>query len=162
MAMGQGPLAFLMRLIALGATISATLVMVTARDSATVLNLTFDAKYTNSPSFEYFVIANAIASAYSLVILFLPSKFSFWRLVLILDIVVSVLLDSSISVALAIGYVGKKGNEHAGWLPVCGQVPKFCNHIAGAMASGFVAALLYFVLVIYSLRSFLILVPQKP
>ncbi|GFZ06221.1 uncharacterized protein family [Actinidia rufa] len=81
MAMAKSIPTFALRLMALGATISATIVMVTSHDSATVLNLKFDAKYTNSPSFKYFVIINAIASGYGLITLFLPSKSSLWRLV---------------------------------------------------------------------------------
>ena len=65
------------------------------------------------------------------------------------------LLSSSISAALAIADVGKKGNNHAGWLPICGQVPKFCDHITGSLIAGFVAAILYFVLVLYSLYTVL-------
>lgn len=62
------------------------------------------------------------------------------------------LLTSSISAALAIAEVGKKGNSHAGWLPVCGQVHKFCDHVKGALISGFSAAVLYLVLLLYSIH----------
>ncbi|XP_052201991.1 CASP-like protein 1C1 [Diospyros lotus] len=144
---------FLLRLTAMAATISATIVMATSHDSSTVLNLKFDAKYTNSPTFKFFVISNAIASGYTLITLFLPSKSSFWRLVLVLDLVILCLLVSSISAALAIGYVGKKGNSHAGWLPICNQVPKFCDHVTGALFSGFAAAIIYFLLLLYSLHN---------
>nr|GMD60601.1 uncharacterized protein LOC109189836 [Ipomoea batatas] len=46
---------------------------------------------------------------------------------------------SSISTCLALGQLGEKGNSHAGWLPICGQVPKFCDHVGGAMIPGFAA-----------------------
>lgn len=64
----------------------------------------------------------------------------------------TVLLASSISAALAIANVGKKGNTHAGWLPVCGQVPKFCDHATGALIAGFSAAVLHFVLLLCSIH----------
>lgn len=64
--------------------------------------------------------------------------------------VIVVLLSSSISAALAIGQVGKKGNSHAGWLPICGQVPKFCDHVTGALIASFIAAILYLVLLVYT------------
>ncbi|KAE9452582.1 hypothetical protein C3L33_15519, partial [Rhododendron williamsianum] len=153
MAMAKIIPTFLLRLIALGATISATAVMVTSHDSTTVLNLKFVAKYTNSPTFKYFALTNAIASGYGLTTIFLPSKTSLWRLLLVLDLVILCLLDSSISAALAIGYVGKKGNTQAGWLPICGQVPKFCDHANAALICGFVATIVYFLLVLYSLHS---------
>ncbi|KAK4421228.1 CASP-like protein 1C1 [Sesamum alatum] len=144
---------FLLRLLALGATVSATLVMITSHDSAQLFNMKFEAKYTNSPTFKYFVLMNAIASGYSLILLFLPSKSSYGHLILILDLVMALLLDSSISACLAIGQVGKNGNSHAGWLPICGQVPKFCDHVTGALVAGFVAAIVYFLILLYSLHN---------
>ncbi|KAH7857870.1 hypothetical protein Vadar_017336 [Vaccinium darrowii] len=153
MAMAKIIPTFLLRLIALGATVSATVVMVTSHDSTTVLNLKFVAKYTNSPTFKYFALANAVASGYGLTTIFLPCKTSLWRLLLVLDLVILCLLNSSISAALAIGYVGKKGNTHAGWLPICGEVPNFCDHVNWALISGFVAAVVYFLLVLYSLHN---------
>lgn len=67
----------------------------------------------------------------------------------------TLLLTSSISVALAIADVGKKGNSHAGWLPVCGQVPEFCDHVTGALIAGFSAAVLYLVLLLFSIHAVL-------
>ncbi|XP_004295628.1 PREDICTED: CASP-like protein 1C2 [Fragaria vesca subsp. vesca] len=155
MITGRRIFTFLLRLLTFAATLVATIVMVTSHDSTNVLNLTFKAKFSNAPAFKYFVVVEAIACAYSLVIMFLSSKGSLWRLVIILDVVVAVLLASSVSSALAIASVGKKGNMHAGWLPICGQVPKFCNHVTAALVAGFVAAILYFLLVIYTLYTVL-------
>lgn len=64
-----------------------------------------------------------------------------------------VLLDSSISACVAIGQVGKKGNSHAGWLPICDQVPKFCDRVTGAMIAGFAALLAYFLILLYSIHN---------
>ncbi|XP_021740376.1 CASP-like protein 1C3 [Chenopodium quinoa] len=149
----KGIITFVLRLIALASTIVATIVMGTAHDSASVLGIKFDAKFTNSPSFKYFVIAYAVVSFYSLVVLLLPFKNLLWRLILVLDMVVTLLLTSAASAALAIAYVGKKGNTHAGWLAICGQVPKFCDQTSAALAVGFVAAIIYFVLLLYSLHA---------
>ena len=44
---------FLLRLLALGATISATVVTLTTHDSRHVLNLTFKASYSNAPTLRY-------------------------------------------------------------------------------------------------------------
>ncbi|GMI91536.1 CASP-like protein 1C2 [Hibiscus trionum] len=150
----------LLRLLAFGATLSATLVMVTSHDSTQVFNLKFTANYNNSPSFKYFVIAEAIASGYGLIALFLSSKSLVDRLIVILDVVIAMLLTSSISAALAVAEIGKKGNSHAGWLPICDQVPKFCDHATGALIAGFAAAIFYLVLNLYSLH--LVLAPLFP
>ncbi|OIV93198.1 hypothetical protein TanjilG_24413 [Lupinus angustifolius] len=137
-----------LRFLAIGATIAAVVIMVLSHQSTKVLNLTFTAKYSNEPVFRYFVIAEAVASGYSLIVLlFTRSKNSLWRLVLILDVVIAMLLSSSVSAALAIAHVGKKGNDHAGWLPICGQVPKFCDHVNGSLIAGFAAAIIYLLLI---------------
>ncbi|KAK6133421.1 hypothetical protein DH2020_032820 [Rehmannia glutinosa] len=150
-----------LRLLALGATLSATLIMVTSQDSAQVFNMKFEAKYTNSPTFKYFVLINAIASGYTFIILFFPSKSSYGHFILVLDLIIALLLDSSISACLAIGQVGKNGNSHAGWLPICGQVPKFCDHVKGSLIAGFVAAIVYFLILLYSLHNIINLFTLK-
>ncbi|KAL4333474.1 hypothetical protein GQ457_07G029010 [Hibiscus cannabinus] len=163
MAKTKRIITILLRLLAFGATLSATVVMVTSHDSAEVLNLKFTADYNNSPSFKYYVIAEAIASVYGLVTLFLSSKSLVDRLIVILDVVIAMLLTSSISAALAVAEIGKRGNSHAGWLPICDQVPKFCDHVTGALIAGFAAAILYLVLNLYSLHVVLApLCPAKP
>lgn len=65
------------------------------------------------------------------------------------------LLVSSISAALAIAHVGKKGNSHAGWLPICGQVPKYCDQVTGALAAGFVGLITYTILLLYAIHTVL-------
>ncbi|KAL3576986.1 hypothetical protein D5086_022269 [Populus alba] len=125
-----------LRLLALAATVVAVVFMVASHDSAQVLNLTFTAKYSNTPAFKYLVIGEAIAGGYTVISILLSFKGLFWRLIVILDMVTTVLLTSSISAALAIAQVGKKGNTHAGWLPICGQVPDFCDNVTVALIAG--------------------------
>ncbi|XP_039052928.1 CASP-like protein 1C1 [Hibiscus syriacus] len=127
MAKTKRIITILIRFLALGATLSATVVMVTSHDSAEVLNIKFTVKYNNSPSFKFYVIAEAIASGYGLVALFLSRKSSVDRLIGIMNVLIAMLLTSSISAASAVAEIGKKGNSHAGWLPICDQVPKFCD-----------------------------------
>lgn len=67
--------------------------------------------------------------------------------------VVAMLLISSVSAATAVAHVGKKGNSHAGWLPICGEVAKFCSQASGAIISGFLAAIMYLLLLIHSLST---------
>ncbi|XP_020202452.1 CASP-like protein 1C2 [Cajanus cajan] len=153
MAKTKRVLALFLRFLAIGATIAAVIVMVTSHESSQVLDLTFTAKYSDDKAFKYFVIAEAIACAYSLIVLFTCSQSSLARLILILDVVIAMVLSSSVSAAVAIAHVGKKGNSHAGWLPICGQVPKFCDHVTGALVAAFAAAIIYFLLIFSTLYS---------
>ncbi|KAJ0963104.1 hypothetical protein J5N97_028226 [Dioscorea zingiberensis] len=144
----------LLRLLALAATVTAAVVMATSHETTTFFNIKLEAKFQYTPSFVFFVIVNAVAGAYTLLVLFLP-RFtnSVSSSIILMDLVVTMFLVSGISAAVAVSQVGKKGNSHAGWLPICGQTPEFCDHVMGALISGFVALLLYFVMVLHTIYS---------
>ncbi|KAK9150109.1 hypothetical protein Syun_008418 [Stephania yunnanensis] len=142
----------LLRLLALAATLSATIVMITSHETSSLLNFSLDVTYSDTPAFKYFMIVNAAVSVYSLLILFLPPKSQLWRLIVALDVIIAMVLISGNSAALAVAYVGKKGNSSAGWLPICGQFPKFCNQVTGALVAGFIGALVYLVLILNSIH----------
>ncbi|KAF2283448.1 hypothetical protein GH714_006818 [Hevea brasiliensis] len=61
---------FLLRLIAFGTTLAAAIVMATSHETTSLFAVSFEAKYTYTPAFKYFVIANAIASVYGFLVLF--------------------------------------------------------------------------------------------
>ncbi|KAI3988369.1 hypothetical protein MKX01_012158 [Papaver californicum] len=140
---------FLLRFLAFGSTLSAAIVMATSHEKATVLNIYFEAKFSNTPSFKFFFIGNAIGCVYSLLVLFIPfGGYSLGRVILALDMIITMLITSCVSAALAIAYVGKKGNSHAGWLPICGQVTEFCDHVTGALIAGFIGVIIYLLLLL--------------
>ncbi|KAI4322671.1 hypothetical protein L6164_022342 [Bauhinia variegata] len=145
----------LFRFLAFSATLASVIVMTTSHERTSFLTLSIEAKYTISPAFKYFVIAYSIVTVYGFLVLFLPRESLLWRLVVALDLVFTMLLISSISAALAIAYVGKKGNNHAGWLPICDQVSKFCDRVTGALAAGFAAVIIYIVLLLHSIHTVL-------
>ncbi|GLT35170.1 hypothetical protein SLA2020_096450 [Shorea laevis] len=145
----------LLRLIAFGATLTAVLVMVTARDTATFLTVSYEARYSDTPAFKYFVVVYTIVSIYGFLVIFLPWESLLWQLVVALDMVFTMLLTSGASAALAIAYVGKKGNPNAGWLPICGQVPKYCNQATVALVAGFIGLIVYTMLVLHSIHAVL-------
>ncbi|KAF9588446.1 hypothetical protein IFM89_010205 [Coptis chinensis] len=105
--------------------------------------------------YRFFVIANAIGSVYTLVLLFPPTKSMLGLITVALDLIITMLLTSSISATLAIAYIGKKGNSHAGWLPICNETPKFCNHVSGALLAGCVGVILHMILLLQSIHSVL-------
>ncbi|KAH7533333.1 CASP-like protein 1C1 [Ziziphus jujuba] len=144
-----------LRFMAFGATLSAAIVMATSREKASFFTLSYEAKYSDLPAFKYFVIANAVVTVYGFLVLFLPPESMLWRLVVALDTVFTMLLSSSISAAFAVAQVGKNGNSYAGWLPICGQVPKYCDQVKGALIAGFIGLILYALLLLYAIHSVL-------
>ncbi|CAM8984920.1 unnamed protein product [Rhodiola kirilowii] len=139
----------LLRALALSATLAAAIVVATSREKVNLFGLTLEAKYSDTPSFKYFVIANIIASVYSLAVLFLPFAGLLGELILALDVVITALLTSSIGAALAIAQVGKKGNTQAGWLPICDQVQKYCHRVEIGLITGFIGVIIYLLILLY-------------
>ncbi|KAH7861761.1 hypothetical protein Vadar_030445 [Vaccinium darrowii] len=143
----------LLRVLALCATIAAAIVMGTSHEKSSFFTIQFEAKYNHTPAFTYFLIVNVIGGVYSLLVLFFPAESLLWRFVVALDVVITMLLTSGVSAALAIAYVGKKGNSYAGWLPICGQVEGYCHQVGGALATGFAGVIIYMLILLYSLHS---------
>ncbi|XAR55504.1 hypothetical protein NMG60_11035586 [Bertholletia excelsa] len=143
----------LLRFLAFASTTVAAIIMATSHQKTSLLSISLEAKYNHTPAFKYFVIANAIGGVYSFLVVFLPSKSLLWRLVVALDVMMAMVLTSSTSAALAVAYTGKKGNSYAGWLPICGQVEKYCHQVGGALALGFVGVIIYLMLLLYSIHA---------
>ncbi|KAL0865651.1 hypothetical protein Bca101_044769 [Brassica carinata] len=141
-----------LRFAAFCAALGAVIAMVTSRERSSFFVLSLVAKYSDLAAFKYFVIANAIVSVYSFLVLFLPKEIFLVNAKLTAKMV-TMLLTSSLSAAVAVAQVGKRGNANAGWLPICGQVPRFCDQITGALIAGLVALILYVFLLIFSIHS---------
>ncbi|KAI9093343.1 hypothetical protein K1719_027357 [Acacia pycnantha] len=145
----------LLRILAFCATLSSIIVMSTSHETVSFFTVSFEAKYTHSSAFMYFVIANSVVAVYGFLVLFVPPGSFLGQFVIFFDLVFTLLLTSSVSAALAMAYVGKKGNRYAGWLPVCGQVPKYCHQVTGALASAFIALIMYIILLFHSIYTIL-------
>uniref|UniRef100_A0ACD5VNR7 Uncharacterized protein n=1 Tax=Avena sativa TaxID=4498 RepID=A0ACD5VNR7_AVESA len=130
----------------------AAIVMATSHQTATVFGVEVQAKFQYMPPLVFFVVANVIACAYSILALLAPTAPSpAARLVLAADAVLGMLLTGAAASATAISALGKNGNSHAGWLPICGIMGAFCDHATGALACGFVAVALHFLVLLYSI-----------
>ncbi|KAL4190333.1 hypothetical protein AMTRI_Chr07g24190 [Amborella trichopoda] len=142
-----------LRGIAFSTTLAAAVVM--GRDKET--EGLFIAKFSFSPAFSFFVAVNGAGCFYSmlsLVILSFQASQALslrMRLVFIsLDVVLMGSLIGGASAATAIAYVGRKGNKHANWLPICKLFSRFCDHVAGALLVSYVGALCFLLLVLTS------------
>lgn len=164
----------ILRLLAIGATLAAAIVMGTNKQTvmiplplgpggATVL-APLPAKYHYSPAFIFFVVANAVACGYTVLSLIpsvtgklaarsgsYPCISTF--LLAVADMVMVTLVSSGASAAAAIAYVGYKGNSHTQWLKICNNFDRFCHHTAGAIVTSFVALVIFMILTMMSIYS---------
>nr|CAD1843467.1 unnamed protein product [Ananas comosus var. bracteatus] len=128
---------FLLRLFAAAATLVAAVVMATSHETTSYFGFTMEAK------FQY-------TSSFVLLVLLIPSTSSFSRLVIATDVIIGMLLTSAVAATGALSELGKNGNQHAGWLPICGQIHEFCNHVMGALICAFVGLLIYLLILFHT------------
>ena len=64
--------------------------MITSHERVRLNEVSYEAKYSDMPTFKFFVIANAIVCIYCLLVLCLPSKSLLWGLIVALDMVLDV------------------------------------------------------------------------
>ncbi|XP_012842761.1 PREDICTED: CASP-like protein 1F2 isoform X2 [Erythranthe guttata] len=133
-----------LRFLAAASTLAATWITFTSKQTTLVFGIQIDARYSYSPTFKFFAYANLIASAFTFLSLFfvfvLGNK----------PAIMTVLLMGGCAAATAIGYVGKYGNSHSGWVAICGYFGKFCNRITAASLLSYFGFLLYLLLTVIS------------
>ncbi|KAL8140984.1 hypothetical protein V2J09_007005 [Rumex salicifolius] len=159
MKRGISVLDFVVRLAALAAALAATTIMGTTGQTLPFFTqfFQFQAEYDDLPTFTYFVIANAIGSAYlvlslafSVVTIVRPLAKAPRLLLITFDAVVLALTMSAAGAAAAIVYLAHKGNLNANWIAICQQFDSFCERTSGAVVASFIAVVLLMILVILS------------
>ncbi|OEL24055.1 CASP-like protein 1B1 [Dichanthelium oligosanthes] len=156
----------LLRAAAALATVVAAAVMALNTQSYTVvvaivgtrpLMQTFTAKFRDTPAFVYFVIANAIAGAYNLLVLLMKRLILRRRtaslVVHMLDMVIMALLATGAATAASMAELGKNGNLHARWNPMCDKFGSFCSRGGIAIVSSFIGVALMLALNLLSAAS---------
>ncbi|XP_059664273.1 CASP-like protein 1C1 [Cornus florida] len=148
--MAKTVFSYVIRILVMLATLIAAIVMGTSHKSVDMITFTFEAKISNWPVLKYFVIVNYIAAGYNLLVLFLPSGSNQWRLIVVLDMIMVLVIASGCFLAGEDLYIMKKGNAHVGWTAICGLVPAFCNRLTGALAVGSLGAIVQILLTLYT------------
>ncbi|KAF6165839.1 hypothetical protein GIB67_012736 [Kingdonia uniflora] len=156
---GAAVLDFFLRLVALAASLVATITLGTASQTLPFVTnyFQFKATFEDLPAMLYFVIVFAIASVY----LFLSLPFSFISCIrphkggarvflLICDTVMVALTASAASAATAIVYLAHTGNSRANWIAICEQFNEYCQGISGSMVPAFIATGILILLVVMS------------
>ncbi|KAF3664492.1 CASP-like protein 1F1 [Capsicum annuum] len=147
----------LLRILAIAFTLAATLLILNSQQTAIVYGIEMDARYSYSPAFKFFAIANIIGCVFSVLSLFFATVVCLKRLdpknyffLFLHDMIMMGLLLAGCAAATAIGYVGNYGESHSGWMPICDHVSKFCHKVTNSVILSYVAVLLYLCLTIIS------------
>ncbi|XP_074309168.1 CASP-like protein 1F2 [Silene latifolia] len=139
--------------------LAATLVMVKSGQSTTVFGIVFQAKYSYSSAFRFFVGTNIAVCAFSVISViaicafYSPKSNSISNFSLFLyDLIAMIFSMAGCAAATSIGYVGKYGQEQIGWTKICDDVTKFCNLVMLSIAFSYLAFICLFALVIIAFR----------
>ncbi|KAK3445037.1 hypothetical protein EUGRSUZ_A00525 [Eucalyptus grandis] len=120
----------------------------TSKRSLTVFGILVDAQYTYSVAFKLFGYAKFVACACYPCYSFLQSSDEETTV-----LVVMTLVTAGCAATTAIGYVGKHGNAHIGWMPIYDHLDKFCNKVTISITISYVSFLLMIVTVISACNS---------
>ncbi|GER30392.1 casparian strip membrane protein 1 [Striga asiatica] len=154
---GVAVLDFILRLVAIVATLASAIAMATTDESLPFFTqfIRFRAEYNDLPTFTFFVVANAVVSAYLLLSLALSifhivrSGSQNSRVVLIFfDAGMLALLTAGASAAAAIVYLAHKGNARTNWFAICQQYNSFCERTSGSLIGSFGAIIVLVLLIL--------------
>ncbi|KAJ4871260.1 CASP-like protein 1F1 [Raphanus sativus] len=141
-----------MRVLTVGAALASMGLMITNREVASVYGIAFEAKYSDSSAFRYLVYAYIAIAAVTLFTLawacLAVRRGGFIFALFVIDLLMALTALSAFSASMSEGYIGKYGNTHAGWLPICGYVHNYCNRVTLSLAFSFVSFLLLFILTV--------------
>ncbi|KAL0461617.1 UNVERIFIED_CONTAM: Casparian strip membrane protein 3 [Sesamum latifolium] len=163
---GVAVLDFILRLVAIVATLASAIAMGTTNESLPLFYSvhSVQGQIQRSPHFHFkfscsfFVVANSIVSAY----LILSLAFSIFhiirsggaqksRVVLIFfDTGMLALLTAAASAAAAIVYLAHKGNTRTNWFAICQQYNSFCERISGSLIGSFGGIIVLILLILIS------------
>ncbi|XP_034672618.1 CASP-like protein 1F1 [Vitis riparia] len=146
-----------LRILTVTATLTAAWMMITSKQTVEVYGIQVEAKYSYSSAFKFFSYANAIACGCSVLTLF-PAFSLFYRgstpmkffLLFLHDLCMMSLVLAGCAAATAIGYVGRYGNNHAGWMAICDQFDEYCNRIRLSLMFSYLAFVFILMLTIMS------------
>ncbi|CAA3003194.1 CASP 1F2 [Olea europaea subsp. europaea] len=147
----------LLRVLATGGSLAATWLVLTSKQTVEVFGIVVDARYSYSSAFKFFAFANIISCAFSLLSFFIvfilgykavnPRNYFF---IFLHDLILTTLLMAGCAAATAIGYVGKYGNSHTGWIAICDHFAKYCDRIMLSIIISFICILFYLLLTVIS------------
>ncbi|KHN48115.1 CASP-like protein 1B1 [Glycine soja] len=160
-----------LRVVAFLATASATLVMafnkqtksmVVATIGTNPVTITLTAMLQHTPAFIFFVIVNAIASFYNMVVIgveILGPQYDYKELrlglIAILDVMTMALAATGDGAATFMAELGRNGNSHARWDKICDKFEAYCNRGGVALIASFVGLILLLVVTVMSITKML-------
>ncbi|KAL6177677.1 hypothetical protein ACLB2K_049202 [Fragaria x ananassa] len=145
-----------LRTFAMATTLAATWIIITSKQSTEIVGITFDARYSYSSAFKFLAFANAVVSACCLVssllvfLLHLQGSNPNHYFLFLHDLFIMCLVLAGCAAATAIGFVGRYGNSHTGWSPICDHFDKFCHRVSISVILSYLSLIILLMLTVGS------------
>ncbi|XP_051136094.1 CASP-like protein 1F2 [Andrographis paniculata] len=147
-----------LRVLAFVACLAASSITLANNQTATAFGVVAHARYNYSPSFEFFAYANLVVCVFTILSLVLAVNMAkrvavdpaLYFYMFVHDLMMTVVLMAACAAVTAVGYIGKYGNSHAGWMPICAYLEKFCQRATAASVLAYFGFLFYLILALVS------------
>ncbi|KAI7746352.1 hypothetical protein M8C21_030603 [Ambrosia artemisiifolia] len=142
-----------LRAVVFAAGAAAVAVMLTSKQSKMIhisptMAIPLDANWNQSPAYIYYVAAYSTACLYSIItgvssVLTLKkrgdvsTKMQFH--LAILDSMLLSIVSTAVGAALAVAYIGLRGNPHSFWKEICNAYGSFCHHLSASITMAIIA-----------------------
>ncbi|KAL1538719.1 casparian strip membrane protein 1-like [Salvia divinorum] len=157
---GMSLVDFILRVVAAISTMGSAIAVATTSRSLPSLDsfnnfIHFTSRqYQDFPTFTFFVVANAMTTAY-LVLSLALSIFHIFKtgakvtrtVLVILDTTIVCVLTAGASAAAAIAYVAHKGSSEANWGGICERYNSLCERVSGALVGSFLGIIALMLLI---------------
>lgn len=141
---------FILRVLTALASAAAIVVIVKSNQTVSLGGRTLRARWKDFAAFRWFLLANAIICAYS-VLAAIASLIGMcipwgplsvnplaWLTFLVDFLLVNALMSAAAS-ATEVAYIGYRGQSSASWAKACPAVGSFCRRVAGALVASYIA-----------------------
>ncbi|XP_022883700.1 CASP-like protein 1F1 [Olea europaea var. sylvestris] len=139
--------------LAIAGTLATTRLTLTSKQTVVVFRIIVDARYSYSSSFNsifvYYFHPWLQSCGFKKLLLRLSARLGFE---IVRPTILTMLLMSGCTAAIAIGYLGKYGNNHTGWIGICDHFTKYCSRIMLSVMLSFICVMFYLFLTVNSVN----------
>ncbi|KAD4178645.1 hypothetical protein R6Q59_022256 [Mikania micrantha] len=157
----HGAIDAFLRAVVFVSGLASIIVMVTSKQSkmipiSPVMLIPLDANWNQSPAYIYYVASFSVACLYSIITGITSvlarkktggnsTKLQF--LLAILDSLVLGIVCSALGAALAVAYIGLRGNPHSFWKEICNAYGSYCHHLSASITMSITSTIALLLLV---------------
>ncbi|KAL9148613.1 hypothetical protein ABFS82_12G053300 [Erythranthe guttata] len=142
-----------LRVLAVVSFLIASIVMFLSNQTVQVQNsIKVKVKYIDWNGFLFCLVVNCIGWLYNGLVMAIPSGSQLWKTVIVLDVIVNILVGTSLGVGWQTYSLIRHGNIYAGCAPLCGITPYFCSKIMGSMITSTIGFVVSFGLIMSTLH----------